>query len=380
MTKKIILSLAMIFFASSFSLNALAQEANDAVQPDEGQETISAGILPDSPFYFFKALGEDIKAFFTFDVLAKAQRYAGMAQLRIAEMQAMAERTKTKNIEKAAERYQKQLEKSVEYLARAEERNREQEKERINQLEQEIAQNIEGYIAILDGSLGELPQQIKLKIRLAKDASGEVQIQALKLLVKDNPEKAVEIFLTALENRLRKIDVGVDYDDTENADDAVEQYNTYSSFGQEISEMAKGIRVGETTVEELVNTATAHHLQVLEQVRERVNEQAKEKIGEAIEKSKEVKERIEEQIRNRENEEESSGNNENGQEDGVCIQVISYAENPGTGECQQFSTPCDIPDGWEKKDSCPIEDNANGAAGANGNAAGANTNAGSGRD
>ena len=183
-----------------------------------------------------------------------------------------------------------------------------------------------------------------------------------------------------MENRLRKIDVGVDYDDTENADDAVEQYNTYSSFGQEISEMAKGIRVGETTVEELVNTATAHHLQVLEQVRERVNEQAKEKIGEAIEKSKEVKERVEEQIRNRENEEESSGNNENGQEDGVCIQVISYAENPGTGECQQFSTPCEIPDGWEEEDNCPIEDNANGAAGANGNAAGANTNAGSGRD
>jgi len=373
MTKKIILSVAMVFFAGSFSLSALAQEANTTTSPTEGQETILVGILPDSPFYFFKALGEDIKAFFTFDVLAKAQRYAGMAQLRIAEMQAMAEQAKTKRMEKAAERYQKQLEKSVKYLAKAQERDREQEKERINQLEEEIAQNIEGYIAILDGSLGELPQQIKLKIRLVKDASGEIQIQALKLLVKDNPEKAVGIFLTALENRLRKIDVGVDYDDTENADDAVEQYNTYASFGQEISEMAKGIRVGETTVEELVNAATAHHLQVLEQVRERVNEQAKEKIGEAIEKSKEVKERVEEQIRNRENEEESSGSNENGEGDGVCIQVISYAENPETGECQQFSTPCDIPDGWEEEDNCSIEDSANGAAGAN-------TNAGSGRN
>lgn len=31
----------------------------------------------------------------------------------------------------------------------------------------------------------------------------------------------------------------------------------------------------------------------------------------------------------------------------VCIQVITPARNPDTGEIQEFPTPCDVPEGWE---------------------------------
>ncbi len=31
----------------------------------------------------------------------------------------------------------------------------------------------------------------------------------------------------------------------------------------------------------------------------------------------------------------------------VCIQVITRARNPGTGETRDFPTPCDVPNGWE---------------------------------
>lgn len=30
----------------------------------------------------------------------------------------------------------------------------------------------------------------------------------------------------------------------------------------------------------------------------------------------------------------------------VCIQVITSAKNPATGEIKDFPTPCDVPDGW----------------------------------
>lgn len=30
-----------------------------------------------------------------------------------------------------------------------------------------------------------------------------------------------------------------------------------------------------------------------------------------------------------------------------CIQVITYARNQSDGTCQSFSTPCDVPDGWQ---------------------------------
>ncbi len=31
----------------------------------------------------------------------------------------------------------------------------------------------------------------------------------------------------------------------------------------------------------------------------------------------------------------------------VCIQVITPARNPETGEIREFPTPCDVPEGWE---------------------------------
>ena len=35
-----------------------------------------------------------------------------------------------------------------------------------------------------------------------------------------------------------------------------------------------------------------------------------------------------------------------------CIQVITPAKNPQTGECQEFATPCDMPKGWEEVAQC----------------------------
>ncbi|MBI2597405.1 hypothetical protein HYW41_04570 [Candidatus Daviesbacteria bacterium] len=38
--------------------------------------------------------------------------------------------------------------------------------------------------------------------------------------------------------------------------------------------------------------------------------------------------------------------------DQICAQVITPAKNPKTGECKEFGTPCDVPEGWKKVDSC----------------------------
>lgn len=40
-------------------------------------------------------------------------------------------------------------------------------------------------------------------------------------------------------------------------------------------------------------------------------------------------------------------------EPGVCADVITPAENPDTGECIEYPTPCDVPEGWTVTDSCP---------------------------
>ncbi len=36
----------------------------------------------------------------------------------------------------------------------------------------------------------------------------------------------------------------------------------------------------------------------------------------------------------------------------VCAQVITPAKDPATGECMEFPTPCDVPEGWITVESC----------------------------
>ena len=36
----------------------------------------------------------------------------------------------------------------------------------------------------------------------------------------------------------------------------------------------------------------------------------------------------------------------------VCIQVITPAIDPKTGKCQEFPTPCDVPNNWQKIPHC----------------------------
>lgn len=49
-------------------------------------------------------------------------------------------------------------------------------------------------------------------------------------------------------------------------------------------------------------------------------------------------------------------NLENKATNSYCIQVIAPAISP-EGKCKNFSTPCDIPDGWEKTDICETAEN-----------------------
>jgi hypothetical protein len=40
---------------------------------------------------------------------------------------------------------------------------------------------------------------------------------------------------------------------------------------------------------------------------------------------------------------------------GTCIQVITYATNPQTGECCVYPNPCVVPDGWATSSTgCPV--------------------------
>lgn len=95
---------------------------------------------------------------------------------------------------------------------------------------------------------------------------------------------------------------------------------------------------------------------------------SKEKIEKEIEKSVVISQQIKEKAREREERSEEAETPEKRKKPEsvkeikeiplkekprkICIQVITPAQNPITGECKNFPTPCDVPEGWEKTDSC----------------------------
>jgi hypothetical protein len=476
MLKKITLFLLMAFFVSGAVVYAQAEE-----------ELPSPGITPDNPFYFLKTFVEDVGTFFTFGDAAKAERYAKLAQKRIAEVKAMADKGKPEKAEKALNRYQLQLEKALARAEKAKARGKD-----ITQVTERVAQATSKHFAVLDEVLERVPEQAKEAIIKAKEVSKKGQINALRALVSEKPEKAGEIVMKAAKLRLSKAEKEAlranrdnleealgDYEDyrvvikefreknkalasffaekmteqiddldeieekavdklpsevvnkiraargdsideqinalrhiakekpekvigifsemaekrlnmarnraekgdSQGAEESADEYDKYASFGHEISTLAKGIRIGETTVEELVKKATSHHLEVLEDVHKKLPQQAKGVIEQVIENNKRIKQglaplkikvrvkeegesRIDSELERKEikGKEESKGKEETKKEtkkhipkteqSNVCSQVITPAKNPQTGKCQEFSTPCDVPVGWLKVDRC----------------------------
>lgn len=111
-----LVSLAALFLMASAGANA--QEEATAIAPEESV-TISdlgvsdAGILPTSPFYFFKELGRGARSLVTFNPVAKAELQLKIANEKAAEAKKVFE-TQPANaeaVQKALENYQKTQEK-----------------------------------------------------------------------------------------------------------------------------------------------------------------------------------------------------------------------------------------------------------------------------
>ncbi len=79
-----------------------------------------------------------------------------------------------------------------------------------------------------------------------------------------------------------------------------------------------------------------------------------ERIEQEIKRGEEIREKIQEKINQKIEERNDRIKKEKPQ---FCIQVITPAFDPETGECKEFPTPCDVPEGWEKIGSCRISSN-----------------------
>lgn len=238
------------------------------------------GLTPDSPFYFLETISEGIGTFFTFGHLKKAERYVALAAERIAEAEAVVEKGKSELAQKTLERYESQLNKA---LARAE--RAKNQGEAVESVTKNVAEVTTKHLAVLEEVLEKVPQVAKEGILKAKAASINGQQNALKFLAEENPVRATEINLKAAEARLNRAKAKAEAGETDEAEEAVKEFENQHKFGEEISEIAQGLGKDITIVEQLVGKATSIHLEVLAEVYERVPEEAKPAIEEAMEVS-----------------------------------------------------------------------------------------------
>jgi len=71
------------------------------------------GMLPDHPLYFLKSWAEAIGTFLTFGDIPKAERYLALAERRLAEANALADKGKPEIAERALERYRERLNRAL---------------------------------------------------------------------------------------------------------------------------------------------------------------------------------------------------------------------------------------------------------------------------
>lgn len=241
------------------------------------EELPSPGLTPDSPFYFVDIWGEKIGLFFAFGAEAKAGKALEYAEERLAEAHVMAVKNKPEAVRMAASRYDEYIATGTQNIEEA--RNKGVD---ISEVSEIVALATSKHLLVLDGVMDIVPEEAKEAIGKAKGVSINGHGSALRALATENPERAMEINLAAVEGRLNRAEAEADEDDSEGVVDAVDELDKLFNFGAEISEIAQGLGKDTTTVEELVARATSIHLEVLAIVYEKVPEQAKPAIERAM--------------------------------------------------------------------------------------------------
>lgn len=244
----------------------------------------SAGTLPSSPLFFFDRFFENVGTFFTFGEANKARRYLALSEERLAEAQVLAEQQDDKNTTKATDLYEEQL---------AEAKKRAQRTGEID-LEAEVTEATTRHLSVLDRVIERVPEQARERVREAKERTMTGQIEALRGIAQRDPESAAGIFASAAEGRLRAAQAkaeqgGDDEEEAEGVEEALSDYEKYAQFGEEISQIAQGLKAGETEVRTLIERTTEQHLQVLQDVKEKVPPEAQDGINRAIQNAERVK-------------------------------------------------------------------------------------------
>jgi len=257
--------IAILALAFCFGGVAYAQEA-EATLPDPGT-------TPDSPFYFMDKWGKQISLMFTFNAGEKAEKALRYADERMAEIDAMMARNKIREATQAANEYQNCLETAT--------KNMEQARLKGIDVSEKVALMAEKHLGYLCDRTENASEDARMLMTQTRERAMTCQETTLKNMAQGDPEKAAQFNLQLMERQLNRIRVQAEEPETEGLQARLEVYNRLGNLGEEISQIARKLGK-ETTIDQLVGLATAHHLEVLAEVQQRVQGEAQQAVEATI--------------------------------------------------------------------------------------------------
>lgn len=318
-----------------------------------------AGINPDSKFYFLDKWGESVGMFFAFSAEKKSEKSLKYAEEKLAEAEEMAEAGKNEAYEKALQNYEKHMNQNQERM-----REMEQKGEKMAQISEKVANATSKHFEVLRGVSEKVPEQAKGALNKALEASGKGHKQALEVLAKESPQKAMNVISTRAKKNIDQVKEKINQGKAKEAQKELEKYEEYLKFsngfvtqmGNKMEQAVKGMK---QKAQEEIRKEAKEQQQELQQMMNQTSEQVRNRIRETLQINQAVQNQNRQQVRNSDQE---------GTNGSVCAQVITPAENPNTGECKNFPTPCDVPSGWSKVDQC--EDSGSVDSSGSGNSSG----------
>lgn len=282
-----IISLAALALFFLWAEVVAAQEVAAPTEAEDAAAIAPAGITPRSPLYVVDRFFERTGLFFAFGRVARAERRLAIAEERLSEARVLAD---------AGDDRAEAL--TEEYEATFEQATIEAELSGSENAMSRIAEQATRHAAVIDRVAERVPEQARERVIAARDRFVENHIAVMRTLADKNPERAATIFANAAERRAVSAERRAEREEnaeeklSEKADEVkarLEEYGKYAAFGEEVSLIARKLRTGEATVDDVVKKATARHIEVLERVRENAPEAAQQGLQNALQNAERIR-------------------------------------------------------------------------------------------
>jgi hypothetical protein len=146
---------------------------------------------------------------------------------------------------------------------------------------------ISSHLSILDELEGNAPEAFNNAIRGAGETAIYEYMKVLRIMAQEDPLGAAEINMMAMEGRLSRARMESEKDNPEGIEKTLQQFEELRRFGEEISEITRGLGYDSRAVDELNARATAEHLEALSYIYGIVPEATKAAVEEAMNTSNE---------------------------------------------------------------------------------------------